>query len=343
MTLGPLIIDLEGSELNSEERQLLDHPLVGGVILFARNYRDRAQLRRLTEAIRAHRDPAPIIAVDQEGGRVQRFRRGFTRLPPPGRFGRLYDESPEEALVLAEQSGWLMARELLAVGIDLSLAPVLDLNRHKHPVVGDRSFHGAPPVVVELAGAYMAGMKRAGMAATGKHFPGHGGVAADSHRRLPEDERPYEQLFDQDILPFAHLIDRGLDAVMPAHVVYRQVDYRPASYSQFWLVEVLRRRLGFKGLVISDDLSMAGAHGAGDVVDRASLALHAGCDLILLCNNRAGVWQLLNKLEIGPDPQLEQQLSLLRHKALSEQPGAQEARRLQETLEALANFRASWG
>lgn len=296
------MIDLLGPELLPEERELLCHPLVGGVILFSRNYVSAEQIEALVDAIHAVRDPHLLVAVDQEGGRVQRFREGFTRLPPVALLGALYDRDAKRALRLAEVTGWLMASELRAVGVDLSFAPVLDVDCGISSVIGDRAFHRDPEVAARLAHAYMNGMMRAGMAATGKHFPGHGRVCADSHLALPVDERLYEDVYGTDIVPFERMIHYGLPAVMVAHIVYPRIDPHPAGFSAFWLREVLRNRLGFQGAVFSDDLSMGGATGVGDYLARARAALHAGCDMVLVCNNRQGAIQVIDGLGDYKDP-----------------------------------------
>jgi beta-N-acetylhexosaminidase len=296
VTLGPVMLDLEGTELTAEEREILRHPAVGGVILFARNFDSPAQLAALTEAIRRQRGPHFLVAVDQEGGRVQRFREGFCRLPPAGRFGRLEAAHPGRGLHAAEAVGWLMAAELRAVGVDFSFAPVLDLDRGASEVIGDRAFAAAADRVTELAGAWIRGVRAAGMAAVGKHFPGHGGVAADSHTELPVDTRPYATLEREDLVPFVRLIRQGLEAVMPAHVVYCEADRLPAGFSPFWLKRVLRERLGFEGVVFSDDLNMAAAAAGGDFGGRARAAMDAGCDMVLVCNNRPAALEVLHAL-----------------------------------------------
>ena len=302
MTLGPLMLDVAGCELDAEDRELLRHPAVGGVILFTRNFESPQQVRALVDDMHALRDPHLLVAVDQEGGRVQRFRDGFTRLPPLACLGRIYDKDRARAKHLARVTGWLMASELRAVGVDISFAPVLDLDYGVSTIIGNRALHRRPEIVAELATAYQAGMHDAGMAATGKHFPGHGAVAADSHLDLPVDERRFEDIEQWDLVPFRRLIDAGLAAVMMAHVVYARVDAQPAGYSRIWIRDILRSQLKFQGLVFSDDLSMEGACLAGDHAARAHAALQAGCDMVLVCNDRPGAVQVAEALERHQDP-----------------------------------------
>lgn len=290
------MLDLAGAALTGEERERLLHPLTGGVILFTRNFSSIAQLKALVEEIHSLREPRLLVATDQEGGRVQRFREDFTQLPPARQLGRIYDRDRGRALHLAEISGWLMAAELRAVGIDFSFAPVLDLDHGVSGVIGDRAFHGDPQAVAELAYHYMLGMRDAGMAAVGKHFPGHGGVEADSHTALPVDDRPKNAIFDRDLCPFEYLIRRGLEGVMPAHVVYREADLNPAGFSAYWLRDVLRGQLQFDGVIFSDDLHMAAAETAGGYGRRAEVALMAGCDVALICNCAEGAAELLDYL-----------------------------------------------
>lgn len=294
-TLQPLLmLDLQGVALSEEERELLAHPAVGGLILFSRNYQDRQQLAALIDEVRAVRRDI-LIAVDQEGGRVQRFRDGFVRLPPMAALGRDYRHAPAQALQAADLLGELMAEQLRALDIDISFAPVLDLDHGTSTVIGDRSFAADAATVVALAGAFMDGMARAGMAATGKHFPGHGHVQADSHLELPEDARSRQQLA-ADLAPFKALAPR-LEGIMPAHVRYAAVDAEPAGFSRYWLQDVLRGECGYRGVIFSDDLGMAGAAVAGSFSERAAAALGAGCDMVLVCNDRPGAVAVLQWLE----------------------------------------------
>ncbi len=301
MSLGPLMIDLAGSAVTAEERELLRHPLVGGVILFTRNYTDPGQLTALVSAIHAERTPPLIVAVDHEGGRVQRFRQGFSLLPAARRIGHEFDLDARAGLALARAMGWLMAAELRAHGVDISFAPCVDLD-HGVSFIGDRAFHALPDAVGQLAVAWMHGMRDAGMAATAKHFPGHGAVVADSHLTLPVDRRPLPDLAP-DLAPYRRLMANALPAVMAAHVLFPAVDSAPASLSSRWIRDVLRGELRFQGVVFADDLSMGGAAAAyGDVVTRARQALSAGCDMLPVCNNRASVIELLERLDAEPQP-----------------------------------------
>ncbi|WP_459745252.1 beta-N-acetylhexosaminidase [Pseudomonas sp. 3A(2025)] len=297
---GSLMVDVAGTWLTAEDRNFLRHPEVGGLIIFARNIEHPRQVRELCASIRAIR-PDLLLAVDQEGGRVQRLRQGFTRLPAM----RSIAECPE-APALARHCGWLMAAEVLAVGLDLSFAPVLDLDHQRSAVVGTRAFEGDPERAAQLAGAFIQGMNEAGMAATGKHFPGHGWAEADSHVAIPTDERTLESIRAQDLVPFARL-SQQLAAVMPAHVIYPQVDAQPAGFSRRWLQDILRGELQFDGVIFSDDLSMAGAHVVGDAASRIEAALGAGCDMGLVCNDRGAAELALGaaqRLKVKPSPRL---------------------------------------
>ena len=290
---GPVMLDVAAYEVTAEEREILQHPLVGGVILFGRNYAEPEQLRALTAAIRASR-PDVLISVDHEGGRVQRFRDGFTRLPAMRRLGEAWEADPAVAKARARQAGFVLAAELRAHGVDLSYAPVLDLDYGVSSVIGDRAFHRDPLVATELARAVAAGLGDAGMRAVGKHFPGHGAVTADSHVAIPVDGRSFEAVWAEDIQPFRLLADE-LGGVMPAHVIFENIDPRPAGFSPFWLQQVLRGKLGFDGVIFSDDLTMEGASVAGDIVARADAAHGAGCDMVLVCNRPDFAVQLLDR------------------------------------------------
>ena len=279
LPLGPLMIDIAGHELTDLDRERLVHPLVGGVILFARNYASPEQLSALNTEIHALRSPSQLIAIDHEGGRVQRCREGFTRLPAMRRLGELWERDAPRSLMVARQIGYVLACELRSHGVDMSFTPVLDLDWGRSQVIGDRSFHRDPEVVVQLAGELIAGLRQAGMSACGKHFPGHGWVEADSHLAIPVDRRSLAEI-ETDMQPFRRL---ALDAIMPAHVIYPAVDERPAGFSPRW-IDILRREIGFGGVVFSDDLSMEGASVAGGIVERVEAAWRAGCDVLLVCN-----------------------------------------------------------
>lgn len=298
-TMGCLITDLAGTLLVPEEREMLAHPLVGGVVLFKRNYESPAQLRALCQQIRRSRNRPLLIVADQEGGSVQRFVEGFSALPSMAEIGKRYDEAPDAACHFAKATGKLMASELLSVDIDLSLAPVLDLGKGASPAIGTRAFHACPHAVLGLALAYIGGMGEAGMASVGKHFPGHGSVKADSHRTLPRDERCYHELLEEDLVPFIGVIAADVPALMAAHIVFPQVDALPVGYSRQWLHDILRSRLRFRGAVWSDDLNMEGANVCNDFVERAELARAAGCDFVLVCNNRPAALRIIDCLPYG--------------------------------------------
>jgi len=298
MECGPILCDLAGPTLSAMEQEILTHPLVGGIILFARNYQSPAQLLDLVRQIRLLK-PAALITVDQEGGRVQRFKQDFSALPCLRKLGELYDGSElsiAHTLSLTEQLGELMAMEVLALGVDISFAPVVDLDKNLSTVIGNRAFHGQPEVVAELALAYVKGMHQAGMAATAKHFPGHGAVVADSHNTLPYDRRSINEI-NHDWLPFRQLMRNGLEAIMTAHIVFEQLDGVPVTFSHYWLQTVLRQQLGFQGVVISDDLTMHATQIMGDLPTRAQRALAAGCDMLLICNDPIGLQQVLHQLQ----------------------------------------------
>jgi beta-N-acetylhexosaminidase len=301
---GPVVLGVEGLVLTPADRERLSHPLVGGVILFARNYAERTQLAALTAEIHAIRSPCLLVCVDHEGGRVQRFREGFTAIPAMRTLGELWERDVAAAAAEARRLGEIIARELRAVGIDFSFTPVLDLDFGASSVIGDRALSGNPNAAAHLASRLRHGLGAGGCAAVGKHFPGHGFVKADSHHETPVDERPLADLIAHDLVPFAALAKKGLEAVMPAHVIYPAVDALPAGYSRVWLQEILRGRLAFDGLVFSDDLGMAGALTAGDLVARADAALDAGCDMVLTCNEFADADDLLARWRPLPQPSL---------------------------------------
>jgi len=334
------MVDIAGTELTAEDIRVLSHPLVGSVILFSRNYRDVAQVAGLTAAIRAVRTPHLLIAVDHEGGRVQRFREGFTRLPPARALGRRYDEDRREGLALAHSAGWLMASELRAVGVDFSFAPCVDLDYGVSEIIGDRAFHSDPDAVGALAVAYMAGMREVGMAGVAKHFPGHGAVIADSHVALPVDRRNFVDL-EPDLRPYRLLIENNVAGIMGAHVVFPAVDPLPASLSERWITGVLRGEMGFHGCVFADDLTMAGAAAFGGVIERAELAFAAGCDVLPICNDRQAVKSVLD--HFGPDlGSPASQARVVRMRARGEAPSNLGAdRQWQQTVILIASLSAT--
>lgn len=327
------MLDPAGPALTDDDVRRLRHPAVGGVILFARNFESPAQLQALTQDIHALREPALLIGVDHEGGRVQRFKEGFTALPPMRALGQLWDRNREPASAAARAIGYIIGAELAAHGLDFSFAPVLDLDYGASSVIGDRALHYDPLAVAALASALVLGLAEGGMGAVGKHFPGHGYAAADSHVAVPTDGRALAEILRKDLVPYAPVIRAGLAGVMPAHVIYPKVDAEPAGYSRVWLQEVLRGRLGFEGLVFSDDLSMAGASTAGGVAERARAALDAGCDMVLLCGDPAGQDRLLRSLqERAPAP--AQRTERMRHQ------GGRDLRRSVAYREALGALEA---
>lgn len=303
---GSVMLDIAGTTLADSEREIINHPNTGAVILFARNYENAEQVTDLINDIRAARNGEILIAVDQEGGRVQRFQKDFTRLPPAA----LYENESE----IAEIAGWLMAVELLAVGVDFSFAPVLDVDCGVSTIIGNRAFSQNAEKVTQLASEFRRGMARAGMAATGKHFPGHGAVALDSHLTLPIDERDLNTIREHDLQPFRQLIAEGLEGIMPAHVLYSQIDSQPAGFSNFWIQTILREELGFDGVVFSDDLSMEGAAVVGRFSERSKIALNAGCDMVLVCNNPMAAVEVLDFLPIEMNTNRERRLQKMRGK-----------------------------
>jgi len=293
LPLGVVIADVAGKQLDDADRARLLHPQIGGVILFSRNFESVEQLVALCDEIRALRSPELIIAVDHEGGRVQRFRSGFTAIPPMRKLGQLWDVDEDGALKAAFHCGYVLASELTACGVNLSFTPVLDVDYGESGVIGDRAFHRDPEAITALAAALQRGLAEGGLATCGKHFPGHGYVRADSHLEVPVDERDYATIAATDMAPYKPLIAAGLASIMPAHVIYPKVDDQPAGFSKRWIAEILRGDYRFNGLVFSDDLSMEGAKVAGGVVDRAQAALDAGCDMVLVCNDPGSADELL--------------------------------------------------
>ncbi len=292
---GPVMLDLMGPTLCAEERDLLRHPLVGGVIFFDRNIASREAFADLVAAVRTVR-PELLLAVDQEGGRVQRMRDGYTRLPSMQRLGCAVEEDAERGSALCRDLGWLLASEVLATGLDFSFTPVLDLDWDQCAVIAARAFHQVPEIAILAAREFIAGLHEAGMAATGKHFPGHGGVAGDSHLETPVDARSLADIRARDLRPFVEL-GEILDAIMPAHIIYPAVDPLPAGFSRFWLQEILRNEIGFQGAIFSDDLAMKGADAVGNYADKARAALAAGCDMLLICNDRPGALEVIAALD----------------------------------------------
>lgn len=296
LPLGAVVLDPTGVALTEDDRRRLLHPGVGGAILFAHNFESPGQLQVLTQEIRALRTPELLICVDHEGGRVQRFRDGFTAIPPMRELGRTWDRDRDAARRGARAAGYVIAAELAAHGVDFPFAPVLDLDYGAASIIGDRALHFDPNAVGALAAGLVQGLAAGRMAAVGKHFPGHGFAALDSHVAVPRDTRRVAEIMRKDVAPYAQAIAAGLAGVMPAHVIYPSADPEPAGYSRYWLQEVLRGKLGFDGLVFSDDLSMQGASTAGGVPERSRAALAAGCDMVLLCQNPPEQERLLESL-----------------------------------------------
>jgi beta-N-acetylhexosaminidase len=297
MSLGPIMCDIAGTELTIDDKRRLQHPMTGGVILFARNYSSLQQLTDLTTEIHSLRIPSLLVAVDHEGGRVQRFKSNFTRLPAMRELGKIWDERPIRAHRLAQLTGYVLAAELRACGIDLSFTPVLDIDYQQSCVIGSRAFHRKPQAIGELAHSLMKGLKLGGMEAIGKHFPGHGYIQEDSHIEMPVDKRSYADIKMDDLIPFREMIKHGLAGIMPAHVIYSKVDSQPAGFSTVWLQKILRSELEFDGCIFSDDLSMEGAVVAGNIVQRAEIAFNAGCDMVLVCNDPYAADKLLAELQ----------------------------------------------
>ena len=337
--MGPVMLDVHGTSLSQEDKEILQHPLVGGLIFFTRNYQSPEQIADLSQQIRIAAKKPILIAVDHEGGRVQRFRDGFSLIPAMGKLWQMSEKNLTLAKELAKQSAILMALEVQAVGIDISFAPVLDINNISD-VIGDRAFHQQPDYVTELAEAFIDGLHQVGMKATGKHFPGHGSVKADSHIDLPIDNRSKADVFQQDLLPFQQLIARGkVDALMPAHVIFPDIDSQAVGFSHYWLQNILREQLGFNGVIFSDDLSMQGAASVGGYIERAEAAQAAGCDMLLLCNNRDGCIDVLDNANISISSVGAQRLSMLLKKADSQWSSLKNNSAWQQARQSLSNFR----
>ncbi len=333
------MIDVASTELDDQDREVLQHPAVGGVVLFSRNYSDPAQLTRLVQSMRQARSGPLLICVDHEGGRVQRFRDGFTVIPAMRQLGHLYDHDTQSAISLASDCAWLYATELAQCGIDFSFAPVLDIDRGLCDAIGDRALHSEPRIVASLAGAVIDGLNRAGFACVLKHFPGHGGVSVDSHESIPRDPRPVSVLYEDDMLPYRALLSEARVAVMPGHVVYPDVDERPASLSSHWLQDILREHMGFDGPVISDDLHMGAATEFAGPHDAAPLAIAAGCDLVLVCNDRPAVLHLLQAeaLTGGDAAAIDRRLQMV-----AQATDPIDEFQLQLVRAKLADFAAAW-
>ncbi|HHO59974.1 MAG TPA: beta-N-acetylhexosaminidase [Thiotrichales bacterium] len=338
MSLGPLMIDLVGAQISDVEKTLLLKPEVGGVILFTRNYESPQQLTQLVTEIHALRSPPLLVAVDHEGGRVQRFREGFTVLPPAAAYETLFKHDENRGREMATLAGWLMAVELRAVGIDFSFAPVLDLAHGVSGVIGDRAFARNPGTVATLAYAFMHGMLSAGMQAVGKHFPGHGAVVEDSHIAMPVDHRDLETILAHDVIPFERMIENGLAGIMPAHVIYDKVDSKPAGYSDYWLNTILRGQLKFQGVIFSDDLSMEAAGIAGGYGERAQAALSAGCDMALVCNHTEGAMAAAEHLKGYLNPTSQVRLMRMHGKQEITREALQASEKWQQAVTVLSSL-----
>ncbi|MEE9327809.1 MAG: beta-N-acetylhexosaminidase [Cocleimonas sp.] len=339
MRIAPMMLDVEGIELTAEEKELLEHPLTGGVILFTRNYESTEQLEQLVASIRNTSNKDLLIAVDHEGGRVQRFQSEFTPLPAIATLSS--DNNNDENLSSIKNSfvhGWLMAAEVRAMDIDFSFAPVLDINFGVSEVIGDRAFNRNPQLISKLATEYIKGMREAGMASTGKHFPGHGAVVEDSHLEIPVDKRGRDIIWQEDIIPFAYLIKQGLDAIMPAHVIYQEIDDKPAGFSTYWLQQVLRKELGFNGAIFSDDLSMEGASAIGGFTERAEASIEAGCDMFLMCNSREGVIEIIDNAHINQSKDSSLRLTKMKGKPFMNRSALLDTKRWAESVEQITTL-----
>jgi beta-N-acetylhexosaminidase len=335
MSFGPIMCDIAGTELTIDDKRRLQHPMIGGVILFARNYSSLQQLTDLTTEIHALRTPSLLVAVDHEGGRVQRFKNNFTRLPAMRELGKIWDEHPIRACQLATTTGHVLAAELRACGVDLSFTPVLDIDYGQSSIIGNRAFHREPKAIGELAHSLMQGLELGGMGAIGKHFPGHGYIQEDSHIEMPVDKRSYVDIKMDDLIPFQEMIKHGLAGIMPAHVIYPKIDSQPAGFSTVWLQKILRSELEFDGCIFSDDLSMEGAVVAGNIVQRAEIAFNAGCDMVLVCNDPHATDKLLSELQWDMPAASLARLDLMRGR-----PNPDSIDKLRENEEFISRVRA---
>jgi beta-N-acetylhexosaminidase len=315
LPLGPIMTSIDGIALTPEDREVLSHPLVGGVIYFAKNFENKAQLTALSAEIKALRDPELVIAVDHEGGRVQRFREGFTEIQPMRSLGDLWTTHPPSARARAFEVGFTMGHELGEVGIDFTFAPVLDLDYGGSAVIGHRAFHREPGPAAALATAVVQGLRAEGMASVGKHFPGHGFVKGDTHWERPTDDREFAELEAADLIPFRELIAAGIDGIMAAHLIFPKIDPNCAGFSPYWLQEVLRHKLKFRGVIFTDDLGMVAAHAVGNLAQRAEVATQAGVDIVLPCNDRPGLIEMLDQWRPAPESTLARKWERMRKKA----------------------------
>jgi len=313
LQIGPLIVDIDSVQLTEEESDYLKHPFVGGVILFSKNYSCIDELVTLIKQIKSLRYPSLLIFVDQEGGRVQRFRNGFTELPALGSLGSYYEGDLQKVAGIVRECGWIMATEMKAIGVDVSFAPVLDTFNEESEIIGDRSFHSDPNVICALATIYVSAMNSCGMHAVGKHFPGHGAVTTDSHIELPVDNRTIDAVDQADLIPFKFMASVGISGFMVAHIIFPRVDHTSlAGFSNYWLQKILREKVGFNGVIFSDDLSMEGAAVSSSYFTRANLALSAGCDALIVCNNKDGIFEILDKYSKLQTPSCMKSLEMIR-------------------------------
>ena len=317
MTLGPIIVSIEGKKLSEDDRDTLRHDAIGGVILFSENYEDREQLMELIRSIKKIKSPELIVCVDQEGGRVQRFKEGFYKLPSFNELGKIYDRTKEEGLRASFLAAQVTALELLDVGIDFSFSPVIDIDHGLSDIIGDRSFHSIPKIVTELSDSYINGLKSIGMKAVVKHFPGHGGVMLDSHIEKPIDERFLDDL-DNDLMPFQSLFKKDVSAIMTAHICFPNIDSSMVTFSEYWLSDLLRQKFQFQGLVFSDDLSMGATEEIGLMEERINLALSSGCDVVICCHMKEQMNLIINSVQSNYKKNFDSKLEVMRPSGQSE-------------------------